>query len=33
MERYVIIVAGGSGVRMQSGIPKQFIPIGEKPVL
>jgi 2-C-methyl-D-erythritol 4-phosphate cytidylyltransferase len=33
MERYVIIVAGGSGTRMESGIPKQFIPIGEKPVL
>jgi 2-C-methyl-D-erythritol 4-phosphate cytidylyltransferase len=33
MERYAIIVAGGSGIRMQSGIPKQFIPIGEKPVL
>lgn len=33
MDRYVIIVAGGSGVRMQTGIPKQFIPIGEKPVL
>ncbi len=33
MERYVIIVAGGSGKRMQSGIPKQFIPVGEKPVL
>lgn len=33
MERYVIIVAGGTGKRMKSGIPKQFIPIGEKPVL
>jgi 2-C-methyl-D-erythritol 4-phosphate cytidylyltransferase len=33
MERYVIIVAGGSGERMQHGIPKQFIPVGGKPVL
>ncbi len=33
MERYVIIVAGGTGVRMQSGIPKQFIPVADKPVL
>lgn len=33
MDRYVILVAGGSGVRMQSGIPKQFIPIAEKPLL
>lgn len=33
MEKYVIIVAAGSGVRMQGGIPKQFIPIAEKPVL
>lgn len=33
MERYVIIVAGGSGERMQLGVPKQFIPVGGKPVL
>ncbi|HRZ41680.1 MAG TPA: 2-C-methyl-D-erythritol 4-phosphate cytidylyltransferase [Bacteroidales bacterium] len=33
MERYVIIVAGGSGTRMQSGLPKQFIPVAEKPIL
>jgi 2-C-methyl-D-erythritol 4-phosphate cytidylyltransferase len=33
MERFVIIVAGGSGKRMGGGLPKQFIPIGEKPVL
>ncbi len=30
---YVIIVAGGKGVRMGSDIPKQFLPIGGKPVL
>lgn len=29
----VIIVAGGSGLRMQSDIPKQFIEIDEKPIL
>ena len=30
---YVIIVAGGKGLRMGSDIPKQFLPIGNKPVL
>ena len=30
---YIIIVAGGKGLRMGSGIPKQFLPIGRKPVL
>ena len=30
---YVIIVAGGMGLRMGSDIPKQFLPIGGKPVL
>ena len=30
---YVIIVAGGKGLRMGSDIPKQFLPIGGKPVL
>ena len=29
----VIIVAGGKGLRMGSDIPKQFLPIGGKPVL
>ncbi|MDR3058697.1 MAG: 2-C-methyl-D-erythritol 4-phosphate cytidylyltransferase [Prevotella sp.] len=29
----VIIVAGGKGLRMGSDLPKQFIPIGGKPVL
>jgi 2-C-methyl-D-erythritol 4-phosphate cytidylyltransferase len=30
---YVIIVAGGKGLRMGAEIPKQFLPIGGKPVL
>lgn len=30
---YVIIVAGGKGLRMGSDIPKQFLPIDGKPVL
>lgn len=30
---YVLIVAGGKGLRMGADIPKQFLPIGEKPVL
>ena len=35
MEReiYVIIVAGGSGVRMGSDIPKQFLDLGGRPIL
>jgi 2-C-methyl-D-erythritol 4-phosphate cytidylyltransferase len=33
MERYVVIVAGGRGNRMKTGLPKQFIPVAEKPVL
>lgn len=33
MERYAIIVAGGKGLRMGGEIPKQFLPIGGKPVL
>lgn len=32
-KRNVIIVAGGKGLRMGSELPKQFIPIGGKPVL
>jgi len=32
-EEFVIIVAGGKGLRMGSDIPKQFLPIGGKPVL
>lgn len=30
---YIIIVAGGKGTRMGSDVPKQFLPIGDKPVL
>jgi 2-C-methyl-D-erythritol 4-phosphate cytidylyltransferase len=30
---YIIIVAGGKGLRMGSDIPKKFLPIGGKPVL
>lgn len=30
---FAIIVAGGKGLRMGSEIPKQFLPIGGKPVL
>ena len=33
MEDYIIIVAGGKGLRMGSDIPKQFLPVGGKPVL
>ena len=33
MKKYAIIVAGGSGSRMGSAIPKQFLLINEKPVL
>ncbi|MBQ8608391.1 MAG: 2-C-methyl-D-erythritol 4-phosphate cytidylyltransferase [Bacteroidaceae bacterium] len=33
MEKYVIIVAGGKGLRMGNALPKQFIPIGGKPLL
>ncbi|MBQ9559683.1 MAG: 2-C-methyl-D-erythritol 4-phosphate cytidylyltransferase [Bacteroidaceae bacterium] len=31
--RYVIIVAGGRGLRMGGDVPKQFLPVGGKPVL
>lgn len=33
MNKYVIIVAGGKGLRMGGEVPKQFLPIGGKPVL
>lgn len=33
MKKYIIIVAGGKGLRMGGEIPKQVLPIGGKPVL
>lgn len=33
MEKFVVIVAGGKGVRMGSALPKQFLPLQDKPVL
>lgn len=33
MHKYVIIVAGGKGLRMGGELPKQFIPIEGRPVL
>lgn len=33
MKKHVVIVAGGKGLRMGGDIPKQFLPIGGKPVL
>ncbi len=33
MDEYALIVAGGRGVRMGGELPKQFLPIGGKPVL
>jgi len=34
MERtYAIILAGGRGLRLNNRVPKQFLPLGEKPVI
>lgn len=33
MKKYVIIVAGGKGLRMGAGLPKQFLLLDGKPVL
>jgi 2-C-methyl-D-erythritol 4-phosphate cytidylyltransferase len=33
MKKHAIIVAGGKGLRMNAGLPKQFIAIKEKPIL
>lgn len=33
MKKYIIVVAGGKGLRMGGDIPKQFLPIKGKPVL
>lgn len=32
-KKYAIIVAGGSGTRMNSSLPKQFLPLAGKPLL
>ncbi|MBE7169742.1 MAG: 2-C-methyl-D-erythritol 4-phosphate cytidylyltransferase [Williamsia sp.] len=33
MEKYALIVAGGSGIRMGTSLPKQFLQLGHQPVL
>ncbi len=33
MDRYVIVVAGGKGMRMGGELPKQFLPIAGRPIL
>lgn len=33
MKKYAIVVAGGSGTRMGTGLPKQFMMLKDKPVL
>jgi 2-C-methyl-D-erythritol 4-phosphate cytidylyltransferase len=33
LKTYAVIVAGGSGTRMQSALPKQFLAVNGKPVL
>lgn len=33
MNRYIIVVAGGSGSRMKSDLPKQFLPLPDRPLL
>ncbi len=33
MNIYVVVVAGGAGTRMGSDIPKQFLPLGNVPIL
>ncbi|MCE7066187.1 2-C-methyl-D-erythritol 4-phosphate cytidylyltransferase [Dyadobacter sp. CY326] len=33
MQEYAIIVAGGSGTRMNSDVPKQFLPVNGLPIL
>jgi len=33
MKKYCIIVAGGSGKRMKSAVPKQFLPLDGRPLL
>lgn len=33
MKKHIIVVAGGKGLRMGGEIPKQFLPVGGRPVL
>jgi 2-C-methyl-D-erythritol 4-phosphate cytidylyltransferase len=33
MTKYAVIVAGGTGTRMGSVLPKQFMPLNDKPIL
>lgn len=33
MKKYAVIVAGGSGIRMENNLPKQFMLLNNKPVL
>lgn len=33
MKKFAVIVAGGKGLRMNSAMPKQFLPLMDKPVL
>ena len=33
MRKYAVIVAGGKGLRMGADVPKQFLPVGGRPVL
>jgi 2-C-methyl-D-erythritol 4-phosphate cytidylyltransferase len=33
MKKIALIVAGGTGTRMQSSVPKQFLPLGNLPIL
>lgn len=33
MQKAAVIVAGGSGTRMESKVPKQFLPLGNMPII
>ena len=33
MKKYAIIVAAGSGIRMGTDVPKQFLPLAGKPLI
>jgi 2-C-methyl-D-erythritol 4-phosphate cytidylyltransferase len=33
IDRYIVLVAGGSGTRMGTAVPKQFLPLGKSVVL